>query len=413
MLLGAAPAAAAPGTVSDPAADSTAPAIAFGPGSEATIVWQTQTSRFADPNLVQARRISADGEPGPILDLSEAGSFPTPQVAIGPSGTSTVVWVEADGIRAKQISPDGEAGPLRNLASTDTSDQITDLSIAIDGQGNVTATWIRFLASGGRILEVSRIDFDGFVGENLVVQGRQVESPEVVSNFRGRSTIVYQVRRGKHQRIKAARYTPAAALEPIGRLSQKSGRSLEPAVAIDGRGRVTVAWQRFGRRNALQTTRLDRSSRPGTIYTVKRSRRNSFIEPQLAIDPENRPRLIWEDARGHLDGATLNQRAKPRRIYRLASGAKDLEDLNLVVGSEGTTTAAWLNYDGRISTVNAATYKADGQERSDSVLARYEGGEAPEQLDLAIDERDRPAAVWCGCAAAGNTIQLARLGPGG
>jgi hypothetical protein len=79
--------------LSNPAVDGGDPGIAFDPGGDALVSWQTGGTA----PRIQSRAIPTGGSPGPVQNLTGSGASATPAVALDAGGNSTVVWAQSIG----------------------------------------------------------------------------------------------------------------------------------------------------------------------------------------------------------------------------------------------------------------------------------------------------------------------------
>lgn len=170
-----------------------------------TAVWQEEVEpadreHSDDWRRVKSTRIGADGSPGPVRTLSEAGQALGPKVAIDAHDRAVVVWEDQlpRAAMSVRVGADGTLGAVQTLGSA-TGDMGTPV-VATDRSGGATAVWHETLSSAP--------DPDGAIG--AVHIGRKDD------------------------------------LGPLHTLSDAGGGAYHssPALAIDSRNRVTVVWKR-------------------------------------------------------------------------------------------------------------------------------------------------------------------------
>lgn len=106
---------------------------------DAVVVWPQFNSDVFENQAIKARRISATGAVGRVMNLSSAQEYGLlPQVASDARGDTIVVWA-GDGARARQISSTGTLGPTQTLSSPGQAGYSPQ--VGIDGAGNATALW--------------------------------------------------------------------------------------------------------------------------------------------------------------------------------------------------------------------------------------------------------------------------------
>ena len=103
--------------------------VAVDARGSATIVWPREVVRpasgrgveYITPPTVHARSLTANGELGPILDISPNGGYNNrPRIAVGLSGRATVAWQFSDSVSASvhatTIDRNGTVGEVRDLS---------------------------------------------------------------------------------------------------------------------------------------------------------------------------------------------------------------------------------------------------------------------------------------------------------
>jgi hypothetical protein len=167
-----------------PAGETAAAAqVAMAPDGSATVVWSGErNSSF----VVFERRIGPDGVPEPTirqLSASQGDSF-SPQVAVAPDGTVTVVWIHHDGsnfvVQTRRVDPDGSVGPGPTDLSV-TGRDAADPQVAVAPDGTATVVWKRFDGFHFLVKE-RRIAADGTPGppaNTLSAAHRDAAAPQV------------------------------------------------------------------------------------------------------------------------------------------------------------------------------------------------------------------------------------------
>ncbi len=130
------------------------PQVAVDPRGVATVVWRSY--HFSEVKI-EAVRIAADGEVGPVLTLATEGT--EPRVAVGPEGIATVIWTGALGIEFDRIAANGTGGTASNLPGS--HQESGEPALAVDSEGRATVAWLQ--GEGG--LYATQIAADGTPGE--------------------------------------------------------------------------------------------------------------------------------------------------------------------------------------------------------------------------------------------------------
>ncbi len=129
--------------------------IASGPDGEITVVW-IRSNGFND--IVQASTRPSGGSFGTPVDLSGTGQNATdPRVSTGSDGTTTVIWTRSNIlnniVQATSRPPGGNFGLQTDLSAPDESAFIPQVATAADG--SATAVWARFNGSNNIIQSAS------------------------------------------------------------------------------------------------------------------------------------------------------------------------------------------------------------------------------------------------------------------
>ena len=289
----------------------------------------------------------------PERDPDIVGQSDPPQVAVDSEGRSTVVWRRTDApsgdpgfssvVQAVRLGPDGAPGPVQTLSG----DGAGDPTLALDSQGRATVVWPRFAGQNGRI-EAVRLDADGSPGEvrTLINRGRN-DDPEVAVDPRGRATVVWS-ETARPRPIRAARLGADGDPGAVRTLAKGSN---SPQVAVDRRGRATAVWQRTTRAKGtgtikfkVQAARVGRNGSPGTVKTLSKSR---GFDPQVAVDRRGRATVAWgrlrlRDKKGleRIEARRVSARGKPEPVQTLAK-AVGVGFPQVAVDSQGRPTVAW------------------------------------------------------------------------
>jgi hypothetical protein len=281
---------------------------------------QSDCSAGAFPTCVQAVSIAPDGTPGPVMTLGRfdtperdpdlGGPGKGPQVAVDSQGRATVAWRRTDYeagdvVQAMRLEADGSPGSVQTLSAPGAGDP----SLAVDPEDRVTIVWPR-----GGTIEAVRLGADGDPGsvETLFKRGTN-DDPRVTVDRRGRATVVcaepFRSRRIRSIRLGADR--DPGSVETLAR------RSHSPKLDVDSRGRATVVWERTTRnkrgtlRFRVQSVRLGADGTPGAVKTLSRSR---AAPPEVAVDGRGRATVVWNRLRLRDKGGI--ERIEARRVRR-------------------------------------------------------------------------------------------------
>src|SRR5918995_1680943 len=161
----------------------------------ATVVWRAfEESDFLQQ--IKALRLGADGSPGSVHTLSEAGAA-TPQVAVDPQGRATVVWERGGGSRTVQsvrLGADGTHRGVKSLSQGISPQVAVTPQVAVDSRGRATVVWAGSVGSGthlGLRVHSVRLGTDGSQGAVRTLSKADGYYPQVAVDSQGRPTVVW------------------------------------------------------------------------------------------------------------------------------------------------------------------------------------------------------------------------------
>jgi hypothetical protein len=334
--------------------------VAVDPGGRATVVWSR--TEFVLPccsnHPVEAVRLDAAGNPGPVQTLSEPGFNGPPGVAVDPEGRATVVWERrsegSNVLGAVRLDAAGNPSPVQTLSEGDV---LAEPQVAVDSEGRATIVWQR-VGPGFRV-GVARLDADGNLGVvETLARGRD---PQVAVDPEGRATVVWRSRLQRDGLIQAARLGPTGSPGPIQTLSEglPIGPHVEvgPQVAVAPDGRATVVWRGSnGRVQATHSLRLfEAEAEPRRRTVGPRKQRVTYVlratnrdtEPSglvrlCASTPEGRVKVLGERCRAFAEiapGASAERLIRLKILDRARGGLTKIELLARGPNVEARTTA--------------------------------------------------------------------------
>jgi hypothetical protein len=397
------------------------PALAGSPSKGAAVAWLGD-----NPNVLTARRIGPRGGLGPVKAFSSplTDFFVAPKVAIAESGAMVMVWSSFEfdwdtgegtsTLFARRMSARGKLGPIRTIARLpDDGEEGVGEQVAIDAAGNATIVWHRIVTATTGLphgeywvsarVRVRRFDADGSLGPVLGIpnqggfdsspqlavepSGRGViawarsadgwygvrsllfdrdgelaaaqdvsdpgvnrsgQGPAVAMDVRGKATIAWLSRDAQGAQVVAARQLSRRGLGPLQQLTPAVD-AFGPVVAVDAAGTATIAWREVatpaeGTANRIGARQIRPSGAPGPLYELS-SVAGETSEPVLAADGLGNATVLWiVRAPSHEESGSLKARRISRagRLGRLRTLAGDFPGSPAVVGdARGVVTAAW------------------------------------------------------------------------
>jgi Glycosyl hydrolase family 26 len=226
------------------------PRVAVAPDGSATVVWD----RYDGANqIVQERRIAPGGAPEePTHDLSAGGENAIePRVSVDTEGAVTAVWTRFDGsnevIQARHIAPSGALSPtVYNVSAAGKPAVSPDVAMGPDG--SATLVWQRFDRSNF-VVQERRIAPDGSLDPgtyDLSPIGEDAHEPQIAVGGDGSATVAWSGFDGSSGIVRARRVgQPGLPQAETADLSTVGGNAGAPAIAAGPRSEVIATWRRF------------------------------------------------------------------------------------------------------------------------------------------------------------------------
>jgi hypothetical protein len=261
-----------------------------------------------------------------------------PQVSVDPEGNALVLWEQQYAaspyhLRARRISSDGERGPIK--AITDGSRGIYEYQATMDVDGNGYIVWVR---SHSERVEGRAYLADGTLGpvETISKPDRNARSVRATVDENGNLLVVWVEDSG----VLARRRSAAGAIGPIFAVARPAPEAASLRVDTDAAGNAIVAWQDGVIMGAIKAREISADGTLGPIEELSTGKRNSIA--QLAVNADGDAVLVWTQ----LFRAADDQLQTRLRVRYRPAGA-DFDDLEtLVAGAVFGPTVA-IDQDGR------------------------------------------------------------------
>jgi hypothetical protein len=278
--------------------------VAVDDDGDALLAWTATDRSDAGADYVWARRVSRDGVVGPLLRLSEPGSW-LPQAALTPRGRGAVIFDDGYSQVLYRISRDNRlSAPLSlpehggygpRLAATRDGDFVT---AATDTDGVVVA--FRLLPDGRLVRR--KVSADTPMSDSLIDMGVDrggAAYPTYLATDGGRDRTLW-----------TRRWAPGGGLGPARRVAPRDHFVIRATSRTDLEGDTVVAWS-----HAVESYTLVLYSRvlrrDGTMGTVRRLGPIEAADvfhpvpspaPSLAVDDDGHGVVAWssEPEAGHL-----------------------------------------------------------------------------------------------------------------
>lgn len=343
-------------TLSTPGANAFVPQVAAGPDGTATAVWiRFDGSVF----VVEARRIAPDGSVGSsVYSVSASGrNSSEPQVAIGPDGVATIVWTRFNGtnfvVEARRLSPAGTLGN-GSLTLSASGQNASEPQVAVGPSGTAVVAWTRF-DGANELVEARRIAPTGTPEPTTHVlseAGQDAGQPQLSIGLGGATTVVWNRFNGSHTVVQARRIAADGALDATTYdLSGTGQNAAEPQVTAAPDGSFIAAWTRFdGSNMVVQDRRIASGGKPDSpTYTLSTPGRDA-AEPHIGMASNGAGSVVWSRSNGNnfiVQERRIAANGAPLAPSRDLSAAGDrASGPHVVTRSEGETTAIWRRFNG-------------------------------------------------------------------
>jgi hypothetical protein len=298
--------------------------------------------------------------PNPPIDLSATGrNAYDPQVATGPDGATTIIWRRDNGssyivqaaTRAANATTFSTPIDVSTIGANALSPQL-----AIGPDGTTTITWTRPNSSSNYIVQAATRAANATTFStpiDLSTTGQSAESPQVATGPDGTTTITWTRSNGSAYIVQAATRAAGATTfsTPID-LSTIGGNALSPQVATGPDGTTTITWTRYICSNLIvqAATRAAGATTFSTPINLSGTGGNAE-NPQVATGPDGTTTITW--TRPNSSSNYIVQAATRAAGATTFSTPIDLSTTGQSAGSpqvatgpDGTTTITWTRENG-------------------------------------------------------------------
>lgn len=327
------------------------PQVAIGPNGLTTVVWtrQTNSGRIVET----ATRLPGEEGFSTPVDLTPlaGGDVSGPELAIGPDGTTTVVYSLNDsgqellGVKTRPAGsatfsdsigpasgadsylPDVAIGPdrattliwegivsaqYRVITATRAAGQGSysspvPVSTGLGTEGSVTAgadgilNFAYLLSSSEDLVQVAQTTAGGgFTYSTLSASGQNASQPQIATGPDGTTAVVWRRWNGSAEITQASLRGPHPdSFRPAADLSLPGATTYSPQVAVGPGGLVTAVWTRqSGSETVIQSaTRVAGANGFTEPVTLSQSGANAS-NPQVAIAPDGKTTAVWQRGEG-------------------------------------------------------------------------------------------------------------------
>lgn len=360
-----------------------APQLAVNPRGDAVAVWSAADAPGADQTVRVATRLVGGTWTAPFELGDDAVYQHDYEVAIDAQGNATASWVEFSGsafvVRAASRPRVGKWSAAVNV--TNSSDgNARSLRLAVDPRGNVTAVWLGDAPDpdGPGVVKVVRSKWRTAAGawsspaDDLSDSGG-AQAPQVAVDPQGNATAIWERSDSGSTTVQSARRAAGGGWGPADDVAEGSS----PQVAVDPMGNATAVWLS----SALSGPVVRTGRRPaagawsGPVDLAVSSAAGNVTSPWVAIDPQGNTTAIW----GRFSGVQATAQASRREV-----GASDWGGaVDLAVGPISQVPAAGVDPQGHVTVAWTASPSLGPWSGSSSVFDAV----TPELRDPAVPVR--------------------------
>ena len=254
--------------------------VAIGPDGSTTITWY---NRIGSNYVVQvATRAAGASTFSTPIDLSSggvdnSGSSPAVQVAVGPDGTTTITWIRFDG--SNRIVQAATRAANATTFSTpinlsDTGENASSPQVAIGPDGTTTITWIRSNGINLIVQAATRAanatTFSTPIDLSSSAGGEFLSTAPIAIGSDGTTTITWMHDNGSAFIVQAAtRAANATTFSTPINLSTTGQNAYNPQVATGPDGTTTITWIRSNGSNSI--VQAVTATPPPSVLTVTKT----------------------------------------------------------------------------------------------------------------------------------------------
>jgi hypothetical protein len=339
------------------------------------------------------------------------------QVAVDAQGNATAVWRRTGGAGAVvQTATRAAGGAWQTPTDLSAPGPVTPAQVAIDAQGNATAVWTRY--DGAHLIVQAATRAAGGAWQpstDLSTPGHDADQPQIAIDPQGNATAVWTHSDGAHFIVQAATRAAGGAWQTATDLSAPGKDAIMPQVAVDTQGTVTAVWSRdAGTHSVVQAATRAAGGAWPTPTDLSTPGQNAQ-QPQLAIDAQGNPTVVWTGFDGSNDIVQAATRATGGAWPSpsdLSAPGQNAFGPQIAVDALGNAAAVWRRSDGTNEIIQAATRATGGAWQAPTDLSTP--GRDAQNPQIGFVAPGTAIAVWEGFNAGGNVvIQTATRAAGG
>jgi hypothetical protein len=405
----------APQNVSNNADFSLTPVVATDAAGNIYMAWEDDTAK--NSNILFA--YSKDGFLN-VQNLSKTTGFSFgPRIAVDASGGVNVVWIDdTPGYSAVMFSrsPDGGKSFPTVINLSNGPGNAANPQIATDASGNISVVWESDSSTLGVFYTHSTLGANFSTPVNLATNATGSNDPQVAADGNGNVYVVWEDKNNLGSNISFNRSVDngASFLGPKS-LSNDSASSVNPQLAVDSSGNVSVIWAD----NAPGTYNIffTRSNDKGVTFPILKNISNNggnSGSPQISVDGSGNVYAVWQGtvqpaskddiffAHSPDGGTTFGP------LVNLGNTLSTEPFPALIVDAAGSVNVSWTDS----SLGNPQTFFTQSTDRGATFAATQnlsnDAGFAS-GVQMAADSKGNLDVVWSDDAPGANQIFFSRL----
>jgi hypothetical protein len=290
-------------TISSPGGPQAPIALAMDPSGDAVAVWNRYDG---SSDVIEAATRNAGGSfsaPGAAIPGATSGALYYPSVAMDAHGDAVATWDENVGgqieVEASFRPAGGSFGTAHVISGTGASVPV----VAMDPQGDAVALWPR--SSGGQTKFEAAVRPAGgsFPSTGTVVSGAGAQGyPQIAMDGQG-NTIASWIRAPGTGTVVETSFRPAGGSFPATGTAVSQANVSSDSLAVDSGGNAYLVWGRYDNSGSPSLSKIEASYRPSggsfatpvVLKSVDTSTGESEEYPQVAADGAGNAVAIWTD----------------------------------------------------------------------------------------------------------------------
>ena len=298
--------------------------------------------------------------PNPPANISAPGNNNDPQIAVGPDGTTTIIWTDNDRVQASTRAAGAAAFSTPINVSPSVTEPVYSPHIAVGPDGTTTIAWLNYSINGAMIRAATRAagatTFSAPIDVSQIVDGHAVipSPPGVVAGPDGITTITWYQPVGDHYVVQAAtraagatRFSTPVDLGNSGTLTHMPSE-FPPAIAVGPNGKATIAWIReSGDTNewaVMAATRSAGAEPFSTPVELDMDVPPSYV--QVAAGPDGTTTVIWSGSNCIKEATRAAGALNFNAASDVSCSGESLNLAHVAIGADDTTIITWFRGNG-------------------------------------------------------------------